>query len=177
MIIHLLQEYSFTIFQCCNLLLQSPNECFIGYSRYKGENWMISVISEATGELFDQELRRFKDYESIINRLLLTRVVPPVTSTLPLVREARAALGERLDPFSLEGYVVGRLALRLLENTSGELTPEAVLAAAKGARFDIGGLEIDLRDDRQGSDLVSISVLSISGERPMEPELWAQWSQ
>jgi hypothetical protein len=101
-------------------------------------------------------------------------VVPPLDSKLPIVRDARKALGSRLSYVSLEGYVVGRFMLQALNQIPGkEITRELLLSTIKGKRFDVGGLILDFSDDNQGSDLVVATYLdnerfNILGKGDME---------
>lgn len=150
---------------------------FIGYSRYKGENWVISAAAETSAPLLEEDLKRYKGYENVIDRVILTQVVPWPQGEQPIVKEARAALGEKYNPYSLEAFIVGRMTLELLAKTTGELTPQSILGVARGAHFNLGGLDIDFRGDNQGSDLVLLTTLGKEGWRPMDEALWALWNQ
>src|SRR5690606_1034406 len=111
---------------------------FIRYAR-KSENWLISAVSFTGADNFRDDLVR----HGIDNGVLMTQVVPQLDSSLPIVAEARRALGANFGYVSLEGYLVGRMLLRLLEDTPGDLTRKNFMAHARQARFDLGGLEID----------------------------------
>jgi hypothetical protein len=128
---------------------------FIRYSR-KTENWIISAVSFTGADNFRDDLVRY----GIDSGVLMTQVVPQLDSTLPLVAEARRALGANFGYVSLEGYIVGRMLLRLLEDMPGDLTRKNFMSHARQARFDLGGLEIDFaRDGNQASQLVNVNVL------------------
>lgn len=65
---------------------------FISYASYKGETWAFSMVS-FTGTPID-----FKPKDQqITNKLIQTQVVPPLDSPLPIVEEARKALGRNLN--------------------------------------------------------------------------------
>lgn len=128
---------------------------FTRYTR-KTEDWIISAVSFTGADNFRDDLVRY----GIENGVLMTQVVPQLDSNLPIVTEARRALGANFGYVSLEGYLVGRMLLRLLEDMPGELTRENFMAYARQARFDLGGLEIDFaRDGNQASQLVNVNVL------------------
>lgn len=128
---------------------------FTRYAR-KSEDWLISAVSFTGADNFRDDLVRY----GIESGVLMTQVVPPLDSNLPIIAEARRALGANFGYVSLEGYLVGRMLLRLLEDMPGELTRANFMAYAKQARFDLGGLEIDFaRDGNQASQLVNVNVL------------------
>jgi ABC-type branched-subunit amino acid transport system substrate-binding protein len=129
---------------------------FIGYATAKGEDWVYSAVSFTGAENLRNALTEF----GVDRNLIVTQVVPPLDSGLPVVKDARAALGSKLSYISLEGYIVGRFFLKVLESISGDdITRSSFLAAIKGNKFDIGGLELDYSTDNQGSDLVISTYL------------------
>ena len=77
-----------------------------------------------------------------IERVLMTRVTPDLTDdNLALVKRFHRALSAYnnaepeaaarvVDPEALEGYILGRFVIEVLERTPGDLTREAFLAAA-----------------------------------------------
>ena len=143
---------------------------FIGYASMKGENWIYSAVSFTGAENLKNALSEFGVTENVI----VTQVVPPLDSSLPIVRDARKALGSKLNYVSLEGYVVGRFMLQAMKSIPGkEVTRDGLLSTIKGKRFDIGGLVLDFSNDNQGSDLVISTYLandrfSILGNGEME---------
>ena len=143
---------------------------FVGYATMKGENWTYSAVSFTGAENLKNALAEFGVTENVI----VTQVVPPLDSKLPIVRDARKALGSRLSYVSLEGYVVGRFMLQALNQIPGkEITRELLLSTIRGKRFDVGGLILDFSDDNQGSDLVVATYLdnerfNILGKGDME---------
>ena len=150
----------------------NPIAKFIAYSRYKGEIWVVSAVSFTGARNFREALSE----ADVVTNVIMTQVVPALDSNLPIVRDARQALGGDLDYVSLEGYIVGRLFLRLATD-AGSLTREALVAAALGRVFDLGGLRLDFTDDNQGSDLVLTTVLTSAGWSVMQQDNWQQWVQ
>ncbi|MCP1675236.1 ABC-type branched-subunit amino acid transport system substrate-binding protein [Natronocella acetinitrilica] len=141
---------------------------FIRYAR-RHEAWVISAVSFTGAENFHDDLRR----HGIDSGVLMTQVVPNLDSRLPIVEEARQALGSEFGYVSLEGYVVGRMVLRLLEDMDGDLTRENFMAHARQARFDLGGIEIDFtRDGNQASQLVNLNSLTRVGWAPTPDTFW-----
>ncbi|MBL8258576.1 MAG: ABC transporter substrate-binding protein [Candidatus Competibacteraceae bacterium] len=128
---------------------------FVQYSRYRGEKWPVSITSQIEAASFIKALGDFNIKDGVI----MTQVVPPLDAPLPIVEEARKALGEDLSNISLEGYIVGKLFLAITRNIKGDMTRENFLKAARGRTFDLGGLPLDFSNDNQGSDLVQFQVL------------------
>jgi len=141
---------------------------FAAYSRYKGENWIISAVSFTGADNFHRALAD----ANISDRVIMTQVVPPLDSTLPIVAEARQRLGEQFGWVSLEGYIVGKLWLRTIQNVQGSITRQKFLGAVLGQKFDLGGLKLDFSNDNQGSDLVILTNLSPDGFKPMSVSAW-----
>ncbi len=141
---------------------------FAAYSRYKGENWIISAVSFTGADNFHKALLD----ANISDRVIMTQVVPPLDSTLLIVAEARQKLGERFGWVSLEGYIVGKLWLNAMENVEGRITRAKFLDAVRGRTFDLGGLKLDYSNDNQGSDLVVLTNLTPDGFKPMSLRAW-----
>jgi branched-chain amino acid transport system substrate-binding protein len=141
---------------------------FAAYSRYKGEDWIISAVSFTGAGNFHKALAD----ANISDRVIMTQVVPSLDSTLPIVAEARQRLGEQFGWVSLEGYIVGKLWLRTIQNVQGSITRQKFLDAVLGQRFDLGGLKLDFSNDNQGSDLVILTNLSPDGFKPMSVSAW-----
>lgn len=129
---------------------------FIGYATMKGEDWVYSAVSFTGAENLKNALSEY----GVSDKVIVTQVVPPLDSNLPIVRDARAALGSKLSYVSLEGYIVGRLLLEALDRIpENEITRDSMLAAIRGNKLSVGGLELDYRSDNQGSDLVISTYL------------------
>lgn len=129
---------------------------FIGYASMKGEDWVYSAVSFTGAENLKNALSEY----GINKNVIVTQVVPSLDSNLPIVKDARKALGPKLTYVSLEGYVVGRMLLKVLEDIPGnEITRDALIASIAGKKFDIGGLKLDYSNDNQGSDLVISTYL------------------
>lgn len=141
---------------------------FAAYSRYKGDNWIISAVSFTGADNF---YRALKD-ANISDRVIMTQVVPPLGSKLPVVAEARQQLGEQFGWVSLEGYIVGKLWLTAMGTIQGRISRSKFVNAILGKRFDLGGLKLDYSNDNQGSDLVVLTNLSSDGFKPMPVSAW-----
>lgn len=104
--------------------------------------------------------------------VIISQVVPyPQDDKIAVVARYLKAL-HALDPkaqpsyVSLEGYLVGRLAIAGLEAAGPVLTREAYLAALQGLRtVDLDGLKLTFgASDNQGLDDVFLTVISPEGK-------------
>ena len=131
---------------------------FIGYATsLKGEDWVYSAVSFTGADNLRNALSDF----GVNSNVIVTQVVPPLDSDLSIVKDARAALGPKLNYVSLEGYIVGRFILKVLQSMSGnDITREKFLSKVSGKTVNVGGLDLDFVDDNQGSDLVIMTSLS-----------------
>lgn len=141
---------------------------FTAYARNKGETWLVSAVSFTGADNFKNELAEF----SVRDRVIMTQVVPPLDSSLPIVQEARKALGNEFGYVTLEGYIVGRLFVAGLERIDGPVTRENFLKSIRGQTFDLGGMRMDFTDDNQGSDLVALTYLTDTGYRALSTSDW-----
>lgn len=129
---------------------------FIGYAKFKGEDWLYSAVSFTGAE----NLRLILADYDVTSKVMVTQVVPSLSSKLPIVQEARAALGSDLSYITLEGYIVGKFFLKVLETMPGkDITRSAFLSTIQGNKFDIGGVQLDFSSGNQGSDLVVATYL------------------
>jgi branched-chain amino acid transport system substrate-binding protein len=102
--------------------------------------------------------------------VIISQVVPsPWDDTLPVIAAYQHAL-TAVDPaakpgfVSLEGYLVGRLAVDALKRVKGEPTREALLDAIYAAPFDMGGITLSYGANKnQGSDQVFFTILQADG--------------
>lgn len=103
--------------------------------------------------------------------VIVSQVVPfPWDASTRVIAEYQAAIKAR-DPkaepefVSLEGYLVGRLAIAALERAGPEPTRAGLLKAIKeGETFDIGGLQMTYGpDDNEGLDKVFMTVIQPDG--------------
>jgi hypothetical protein len=142
---------------------------FVAYSRYKKEPWIFSAVSFTGAENFKNALQKFDVNEGVI----MTQVVPPLDSNIPLIKEAREKLGRDFGYVSLEGFIVGKLVLYGLKQIEGDLTRERFTQAIINSRFKIKQLDFDFMNDNQGSDLVELMVLE-EGEwvRGIDKNIW-----
>ena len=141
---------------------------FAAYSRNKGDEWFVSAVSFTGADNFKAALNQF----DVKDRVIMTQVVPLLDSDLPIVQEARKALGDQFGYVSLEGYIVGKLFIAAVESIKGPVTRENFLKAIRGRKFDIGGLEMDFTTDNQGSDMVALTYLTEDGYRPLRRSDW-----
>ena len=104
--------------------------------------------------------------------VIISQVVPfPWDASLPVVAEYQAAItahdAEARPSFvTLEGYLVGRVALRALEAAGPELDRAAFLKALNSlGGFDLGGLAFDYGPgDNQGLDSVFMTRINADGQ-------------
>ena len=143
---------------------------FIAYARYKGKPWVFSAVSFTGADNFRAALAE----RGVTDGVIMTQVVPPLDSYLPIVAAARKALGDDFGYVTLEGYIVGRLWLKLMNDIQGPLTRAAFLDSVRGNRFDLGGLTIDFSDDNQASDFVLMTRLTPTGFTVMQPADWGE---
>lgn len=149
---------------------------FITYAQGKKESWVYSAVSFTGADNFLKQLSTF----GVADRVLMTQVVPALDSDLPIVSDARAALGNKLGYVSLEGYIVGRMLLKAMgdvETAGHEMTQTNVVAALSGKQFDLGGLPLDFSNDNQGSDLVVMTALANNKWAPVDSATWKGWSK
>jgi branched-chain amino acid transport system substrate-binding protein len=103
--------------------------------------------------------------------VVVTQVVPyPRDPSVSLVAKYQAALkaaAPSADPgfVSLEGYMVGRLAIMALDRIPGEITRQTLLEVfAKNGNFDLDGTKLAFAADKNhGSDTVYLTVLQADG--------------
>lgn len=103
--------------------------------------------------------------------VVVTQVVPfPWDSSIPVVAAYQKALkardaGAEYGFVSLEGYIVGRLAVEALKRVDGAPTRQALMdAVVETGTFDLGGLELTYGpDDNQGLDQVFLTQIQADG--------------
>lgn len=147
---------------------------FIAYAHSKNEPWVFSAVSFTGADDFRKTLNKF----NIIDRVIMTQVVPLPDSDLPIVQEARTALGKDYGYVSQEGYIVGKLllhGLQQLETEAKTITRTNLLATFKGQQFDLGGLTMDFSNDNQGSDLVVMTRHTNDKWLAMQDSTWSDW--
>jgi len=138
---------------------------FIAYARHKGETWTVSAVSFTGADDLKSALKEY----GFTDRIIMTQVVPTLDSKLPIVTEARAALGTQLSYVSLEGYIAGRMFIAIAESMKGDITRSAFTEAVKGKKLDLGGLPLDFTNDNQGSDLVQLTYIDADQYREIDP--------
>jgi len=111
------------------------------------------------------------------NGVIVSQVVPfPWDASVKVVADYQAAMkaenaNAQPEFVSLEGYLVGRLAIAALDKAGAELTRESFLKAIKGTgTFDFGGLVMKFGpDDNQGLDKVFMTMIQGDGSfKPVE---------
>jgi hypothetical protein len=83
-------------------------------------------------------------------------------------------LGKEFGYVSLEGYIVGKMFVKLAETTPGALNREAFMKQVSASKFDLGGIPIDFTKGNQGSDLIVASYVTRAGFAEVTPEVWKQ---
>ncbi len=103
--------------------------------------------------------------------VVVTQVVPfPEDASTPLVADYQKALKARnskaeLGFVSLEGYLVGRLTIKILEALGEAVTRNSFLAkVAEIGTFNLGGISLTYGpEDNQGMDRVFLTVIQSDG--------------
>lgn len=103
--------------------------------------------------------------------VVITQVVPfPWDTSIPLVKQYHQALKAHdakaeVGFVSLEGYIVGRLAIMALEKIDGEVTRKKLLQTITSTgTFDLGGIILTFGPgDNQGMDEVFLTVIQPDG--------------
>ena len=153
----------------CRLVMISavyaPAANFVAYARYKGETWIFNTLSI----LGSNQMKDLLQEQGITSKVITTQIVPPLDSTLPVVVEARKALGNQLSYVSLEGYIVGKLFVVIASAIDGPLTRENFLKAARRQPYDIGGVKVDFTAGNQGSNFVLLTHLKDGDFVPVRP--------
>ena len=144
---------------------------FIKLSRKVKFNPTFVNISFVGSKALAEELG--EDGEGVI----VSQVVPfPWDDSIPVVKSYQAAL-KAVEPtaepgfVTLEGYLVGRLAIAALQEAGKDVTREAFLAAfAQKGTFDLGGVSLSFgASDNQGMDDVFLTVIQKDGSfKPLD---------
>jgi ABC-type branched-subunit amino acid transport system substrate-binding protein len=147
----------------------APIAHFVRESRKQKDRYPVSAVSFTGADNFQVDLAKYNVTEGVV----MTQVVPLLDSKLPIVTEARAKLGRNFGFVSLEGYVVGKMFLRILGDIPGDLTRAAFMQQVAKSKFDLGGIPIDFtRGTNQGSDLIVTSQVTKQGFRAMNADAW-----
>lgn len=142
-----------------------PIASFIKLSRKVKFNPRFVNISFVGSKALAKELG--KDGEGVI----ISQVVPfPWDSSIPVVKQYQSALkafdaNAEFGFVSLEGYIVGRLAIEALRKLDGKVTREAFLNSIwSTGEYEIGGVKLKYgTDDNQGMDKVFLSIIQKDG--------------
>ena len=101
----------------------------------------------------------------------VTQVVPTFSSNaIPVAADYRRALAQYVDTaspsfVSFEGYLAGRMTIRILEKIGMDVTRENFMATVREMNLeDLGGFELRFgAQDNQGSDQVYLTVIGPDG--------------
>ena len=142
---------------------------FIKLSKKTGFNPVFVNISFVGANALAKELG--PDGKGVI----VSQVVPfPGDTSLKVVADYHAAIkaaGGEPEFVSLEGYLVGRLAIAALDKAGKDVTREGLLKAIKETgKFDIGGLPMTFGPDKnEGLDKVFMTIIEGDGSfKPIE---------
>ncbi len=131
---------------------------FIAYAHYKNESWSYGAVSiTAAGHSISGYLKSY----GIEKDMVVSQVVPELNSSLPIVVDAKNALGDSLNHISLEGYIVGRMFMTILNSMKDPVTRANFIKAARQNPFDLGGLKIDFTKGNPGSALISLNHINL----------------
>ncbi len=138
---------------------------FIKTVRKLGLNVPVMTFSFTSGKDFVKYLG-----DEYIKNVVVSQVVPsPFDASIPLVKEYQETLKKTnsfLEPniASLEGYMIGKLAVLALEKIEGKPTREAFLKAFNEIS-DLGGVKVsyNMPKDNQGMDDVFLTLISSDG--------------
>ena len=142
-----------------------PSAEFIKLSRQVGFNPVFVNISFVGASALAKELG--KDGDGVI----VSQVVPfPWDVSIKAIADYQAAMkavDAKAEPdfVSLEGYLVGRLAVAALEKTGKDVTRAGLLKAIKDTgTWDIGGINLTYGPtDNQGFDKVFMTIVQKDG--------------
>jgi len=102
--------------------------------------------------------------------VLVTAVMPsPHSEPIELSHDYHKALSktDRTMAFtyaSMEGYVVARVVVDALKKIKGNITPEAIDAALRGKRAELGGFEVDFTKSNNASTWVESTMIGAEGK-------------
>ena len=161
---------------------------FIKLAQDKENNWLISSLSFADA----QELKLDLEEYGITKNVIMTQVVPLLDSDLAIVKEAKdefkkqaeskfnkEAKSKFKDEFNnvfLEGFIVGKMTLEIIEKIPGEVNSKNFLKQIRmSKKFNLDGVSIDLTQRPiQASNLVLITELTSEGFQPLNNSSLAQ---
>ena len=153
----------------------------------RNAGWAVPIhnVSFVGADQMLDQLKREPNAGKLVKNLIVTQVVPPYSDTsLPLVRDYRAAM-DRYDPVaprgvgdrsyrpaqrysfgSLEGFLNARAFLAILQKTGKDLTRKSFFTAAESmGKFDLGvGVPAELSIGRhQALDKVWFTSATVGG--------------
>lgn len=136
---------------------------FIAYTHYKNEPWFFGAVSvTVAGHALSDYLKSY----GIEKNIVASQVVPELNSSLPIVVDARNALGSDLNHINLEGYIVGRMFLNTLNSMKDPVTRTNFIKTARQNIFDMGGLKIDFSKGNPGSTQIFLNQVNLGSYDP-----------
>jgi len=147
----------------------APIAHFIREARKQKDKYPVSAVSFTGADNFLADLKKYKVTDGVV----MTQVVPLLDSRLPIVAEAKQKLGKNFGFVSLEGYIVGKMFLRIVDSLPGDITRAAFMQQVAQSKFDLGGIPIDFtKGSNQGSDMIVTSQVTNKGFRAMTASEW-----
>ena len=141
---------------------------FINLAQGEGEHWVVSSLSFTHKEELQFNLEEY----GVTDKVIITEVVPSLDSDIPIVQEAKSKLKSEFDHVSLEGYIVGKMTLKILKTIPGEINHASFLKQVAISKFDLGGIAIDFTQNRtQSSDLVLINIFTPQGFKDLKKDM------
>ena len=141
---------------------------FARNAKKQGEQWIISAVSFTGADNLRGDLEKYK----ATDRIIMTQVVPLLNSSLDIVKEAKSKLGDRFGYVELEGYIVGKMFVAMLNDIKGEITRANFMKSANASRLNLGGKQLDFTKSNQGSDEVILSHLNGSNYVATTKGVW-----
>ncbi len=141
-----------------------PISEFIKIARKVGMDVPVLNLSFTGGKVFSEALGEYTD------KVIVSQVMPsPSDLSMLIVKEYHAALkasnpSSNPDYVSMEGYLVGRLAVEALKKAGKNLNREFFLKSFNGS-FDLGGVKVtyDMPQDNQGMDDIFLTTVKADG--------------
>jgi ABC-type branched-subunit amino acid transport system substrate-binding protein len=103
-----------------------------------------------------------------VTPVIATQPVPPVNSSVPIVRSYREILGRLFDEpptaLSLAGFLAARYTHRVLGEVDGSMSRASVLAEfQRRSKVDLGGFDVNFNASRRSAGYVTQSMMAMDG--------------
>ena len=139
----------------------------------QGEKWIVSAVSFTGADNLRGDLEKYK----ATDRIIMTQVVPLLDSNLAIVKEAKGKLGSKFGFVELEGYIVGKMFVEIMNEMNGDITRANFMKTARASRLKLGGKVLDFTKSNQGSNEVITSYLASNGFVETTQEVWKTFIQ